>query len=145
MRPVYLTLAALFMALATAGVFLPVLPTTPFLLLASWFLVRCSPRLHARLLSSPLFGPLLLDWERHRGVRLHVKVSALAVLSLVVGFGLASDGLSLPLKLILAALASIGATVILRLRTVRTPLPLRHPAEGTPPAAESGRADEEAA
>jgi len=138
MRPVYLTLAALFMALATAGVFLPVLPTTPFLLLASWCLLRCSPRLHARLLASPLFGPLLLDWERHRGVRLHVKVSALAVLCLVVGFGLASDSLSLPLKLILAALASIGATVILRLRTVRSPLPL-------PPAARGERADEEAA
>ena len=138
MRALYLTLAAVFMVLATAGVFLPVLPTTPFLLLASWCLVRSSPRLHARLLASPLFGPLLLDWERHRGVRLHVKVSALAVLALVVGLGLASQGLSLPLKLVLATLATIGATVILRLRTIRGPLPL-------PPVAVRERADDEAA
>jgi len=122
-RVLYLILAALFMALATAGVFLPLLPTTPFLLLASGCLLRSSPRLHARLLASPLFGPLLLDWQRQRGVRLHVKVSALAVLALVVGCGLASQGLSLPLKLALAALAAAGATVIVRLRTLRGPLP----------------------
>ncbi len=138
MRIIYLALAAVFVALATAGVFLPVLPTTPFLLLASWCLLRSSPRLHARLLASPIFGPLLLDWERHRGVRLHVKVSALGVLVLVVGFGLASGGLTLPLKIVLVSLASIGATVILRLRTLRTPLPL-------PPATETARADEDAA
>jgi uncharacterized membrane protein YbaN (DUF454 family) len=124
MRALYLTAATLFVGLATAGLFLPLLPTTPFLLLASWCLVRSSPRLHARLLASPLFGPMILDWERHRGVRLHVKLSALAVLALAVGFGLASERLGLPLKFLLAALAAIGATVILRLRTIRSPLPL---------------------
>jgi hypothetical protein len=142
MRLLHLVLAALFMALATAGVFLPVLPTTPFLLLASWCLVRSSPRLHARLLASPLFGPLLLDWERHRGVRLHVKVSALAVLALVVGFGLASGSLSLPLKFVLGSLAAVGATVIVRLRTIRSPLPLPTAASGR---LESERANDEAA
>ena len=124
MRALYLTAAAFFVGLATAGLFLPLLPTTPFLLLASWCLVRSSPRLHAHLLASPLFGPMILDWERHRGVRLHVKLSALAVLALVVGFGLASESLSLPLKFALAALAAVGATVILRLRTIRSPLPV---------------------
>jgi uncharacterized membrane protein YbaN (DUF454 family) len=124
MRALYLTAAAFFVGLATAGLFLPLLPTTPFLLLASWCLVRSSPRLHARLLASPLFGPMILDWERHRGVRLHVKLSALAVLALVVGFGLASERLGLLLKFLLAALATVGATVILRLRTIRSPLPL---------------------
>lgn len=131
MRALYLTAAALFVGLATAGVFLPLLPTTPFLLLASWCLVRSSPRLHARLLTSPLFGPMILDWERHRGVRLHVKLSALAVLALVVGYGLASARLNVPLKFALAALTMVGATVILRLRTIRSPLPLPQSPEET--------------
>ena len=76
-RALYLSLAGLFFVLAVLGVFLPVLPTTPFLLLTSWCLVRSSPALHARLRRSPLFGPLLADWERHHGVRLYVKISAL--------------------------------------------------------------------
>jgi uncharacterized membrane protein YbaN (DUF454 family) len=124
MRTVFVTLAGLFVALATLGVFLPVLPTTPFLLLASACLVRSSPRLHARLLASPLFGPLLLDWEHQRGVRLHVKVTALAVLVSATAWSCLGTELVWGWKLLVLALASIGATVILRLRTIRMPLPL---------------------
>ena len=128
MRVLYLSLASLSFALATAGVFLPVLPTTPFLLLTSWFLMRSSPRLHARLLASPLFGPLLADWARDRGVRLHVKVTALAVLALVTGATLVGTELALGWKALLLSLAALGATVILRLKTVRgAPAPLAAP------------------
>lgn len=121
MRPLYLSLAGLFLALATAGVFLPLLPTTPFLLLTSWFLVRSSPSAHARLVRSPLFGPLLRDWERERGVRLQVKLSALAVLTLVVAVSLFTAALPAALQVLLVALAALGATVIVRLPTVAGP------------------------
>lgn len=131
MRAAYLTLAGLFVALATLGLFLPVLPTTPFLLLASACLVRSSPRLHARLLASPLFGPLLLDWERHRGVRLHVKVTALAVLATVTTWSCLGTELAWGWKALLLVLASVGATVILRLRTIRMPQPLAPQAQAT--------------
>jgi uncharacterized membrane protein YbaN (DUF454 family) len=130
MRVVYLTLASLCFALATAGVFLPVLPTTPFLLLTSWLLVRSSPRLHARLVASPLFGPLLLDWTRDRGVRLHVKVTALAVLTLVTGWTVLGTDLAVGWKALGVSLATLGATVILRLRTIQaTPQPVPVPVE----------------
>jgi uncharacterized membrane protein YbaN (DUF454 family) len=119
MRPVYLSLAGLSFVLAAVGVFLPVLPTTPFLLLTSWLLVRSSPRLHARLVASPLFGPLLLDWARDRGVRLHVKVAALGALALVTGLSLFGTELAWGWKATLLSLATVGATVILRLKTVR--------------------------
>jgi uncharacterized membrane protein YbaN (DUF454 family) len=118
-RALYLTLAALFFALAVLGAFLPLLPTTPFLLLTSWCLVRSSPALHARLRRSPLFGPLLTDWEEQRGVRLHVKLSALGMLTIAVGTSLYFGDLSRWLQVSLIALALIGATVILRLRTIR--------------------------
>ena len=118
-RFVLLALAALFFALAVLGALLPVLPATPFLLLTSWCLVRASPRLNAKLRSSPLFGPLLRDWEAYHGVRLHVKITALSVLALAVTGSLVFGHLAPWLVVTLLVLAAVGATVILRLRTVR--------------------------
>lgn len=132
MRALHLSLSALFFALAVLGLFLPVLPTTPFLLLTSWFLARSSPALNARLHRSPLFGPLLSDWEQHRGVQPHVKVSALAVLALVVGLGLWFGDLRGWLRVALVGLSLVGAIVILRLRTIRPGQPARRADEPAP-------------
>jgi uncharacterized membrane protein YbaN (DUF454 family) len=66
--------------LAIAGVFLPLLPTTPFLLLASACFARGSPRLHAWLLSNKLFGTAIRDFEAGKGIRLKVKITAVALL-----------------------------------------------------------------
>lgn len=118
-RYVLLALAALFFVLAVLGAFLPVLPATPFLLLTSWCLVRASPRLNEKLRRSPLFGPLLRDWEAYHGVRLHVKVTALSVLALAVTGSLVFGNLTTWLRVVLVVLAAVGAAVILRLRTVR--------------------------
>lgn len=119
MRTVYLALAGVFFVLAVLGAFLPVLPTTPFLLLTSACLVRSSPALNEKLRRSPLFGPLLCDWERHRGVRLHVKATAITLIVLVVGWSLFFRELSVPVQGVLCALAALGAYVVLRLPTVR--------------------------
>ena len=66
--------------LAILGAFLPLLPTTPFVLLASACLARSSPRLHARLRSSRLLGTLLTDYETGRGVPMRAKLIALALM-----------------------------------------------------------------
>ncbi len=64
-------------AAAVAGVFLPLLPTTPFLLVAAWCFARSSPRLDAWLRAHPRFGPLIRDWEERGAVP--AKAKALAV------------------------------------------------------------------
>lgn len=120
-RGLFLALGVLFLVLATLGTVLPLLPTTPFLLLAAACLARSSPRLLAWLRRSPLFGPLLRDWERDRGVRLHVKVVAVTTVVLVVGASLAFGDLSRPLQIALVLLSAVGIAVVLRLRTVRDP------------------------
>ncbi len=63
----------LFTALGTAGVFLPLLPATPFLLLASACFARSSPTFHRRLLANRLFGPYLAQWQHDRTVPREAK------------------------------------------------------------------------
>src|SRR5262245_37471900 len=99
-RAVYLLLGTGFVGLGALGALLPVLPTTPFLLLASYCFLRSSPRLNDRLLRSRLFGPFLRDWHQHRGVRPRVKITAVTVLALAVG-GSALFGNLPPLLLVL--------------------------------------------
>jgi uncharacterized membrane protein YbaN (DUF454 family) len=120
-RAVYVLLGCFFVGLAVLGLFLPVLPTTPFLLLASFFFIRSWPALNHRLLHSPVFGALLRDWQRHRGVRRHTKITAVAVIVVVAGASVVLGRLSLPLLLVLLPLACIGIVVVLRLPEVKEP------------------------
>jgi len=116
---IYVALGCFFVGLGVLGAFLPVLPTTPFLLLASFFFVRSSPRLNDRLLRSPLFGPFLRDWYNHRGVRPRVKATAVVVLVMAVAASIYWGNLSWPVLVVLLALATVGLTVVLRLPLVR--------------------------
>lgn len=69
-------------ALGTVGVVMPVLPTTPFLLLAAACFTRSSPRFHRWLLSTKLFGPLIENWQRERYIEKRSKCVALVVVAL---------------------------------------------------------------
>lgn len=66
MRQAYMIIGCLMVAIGAIGVVLPLLPTTPFLLIAAGCFARSSPRLEAWLLSHRRFGPLLAAW-RERG------------------------------------------------------------------------------
>ena len=79
-----LILAYFFLALAVVGVFLPGLPTVPFLILTAWFAARGSDRLHGWLYAHPRLGKLLIDWEQQRAISLTSKV--VAVLMLIVSW-----------------------------------------------------------
>jgi uncharacterized membrane protein YbaN (DUF454 family) len=84
MRGVFLALGIAFVALGFIGAFLPVLPTTPFLILAAACFARSSPRLENWLLEHPRFGPLLRGW-RERGA-IPVKAKMLALGGMAIGF-----------------------------------------------------------
>jgi uncharacterized membrane protein YbaN (DUF454 family) len=121
----YVALGLFFVGLAVLGVLLPVLPTTPFLLLASYFFVRSSPRLNGWLLRSRVFGGLLRDWQRHRGVRPRVKITAVTVLVAAVASSALLADLSPLLLIVLLCLGLVGLVVVLRLPVVRDRPPAR--------------------
>ncbi|MEO8138457.1 MAG: YbaN family protein [Gemmatimonadota bacterium] len=75
----------LSVGLAVLGAFLPLLPTTPFLLLAAACYVRGSVRFYNWLLNRPTFGPMIRNWREHRAVAPRHK--AIAILFIVVSIG----------------------------------------------------------
>lgn len=72
-RHVFIALGFAALVLGFIGIFLPILPTTPFILLAAAFFARGSERFHTWLLQHRITGPLIIDWYEHRSIRAGVK------------------------------------------------------------------------
>jgi uncharacterized membrane protein YbaN (DUF454 family) len=66
------------------GAFLPVLPTTPFVLLAAACYARASARFYNALLSNRLFGPTIREWRRHRSIPYRTKWTAIALMAITL-------------------------------------------------------------
>ncbi len=82
MREFILTpLGFVFVALGGVGLILPVMPTTPFLLLAAACFARSSPRFHSWLLELHLFGPLIKNWQKNRSIP--KKAKRLAIITII--------------------------------------------------------------
>ncbi len=118
-RCLYLALAGAFFALACIGVLLPGLPTTPFLLLTSYFLIRSSPSLNRRLMQSKLFGPLLRDWHRHRALKPRVKTVSLLACSSVILLSILFGGMPPAARAVVAAAGAYGIWFVWRLPVMR--------------------------
>ena len=116
-RIALITLTAVALMLAMLGVVLPGLPTTPFVLVASYGLMRTSRRWHRRLLDSRLFGSVLRDWHLHRGISAHVRVKALTLLTIVVGAACLWPGTSPVVKAIVVIGGLLGGGYVWQLPT----------------------------
>ena len=80
MKRLFLIVAGWFaVTLGAIGIFLPLLPTTPFLILAATCFAKSSERFHTWLLNSPLFGPIIRDWLERRCIDPIVKRWAMFV------------------------------------------------------------------
>lgn len=93
MRPLWLAAGALSAGLGLIGIVVPLLPTTPFMILAAACFARSSPRLHDWLWNHRVFGPAIRDWREHRAIPRKAKIFSVAamaaafVLSLALGLG----------------------------------------------------------
>ena len=85
MRWLLWTTGTIALILGIAGAFLPVLPTTPFILLAAACYVRASARFYNWLLNTRTFGPMIINWRDHRAMALRHKVMAIGFIAVSIG------------------------------------------------------------
>jgi uncharacterized protein len=110
-RIVWIAGGTLSVGLGVAGLVLPLVPTTPFVILAAWCFARSSPELRDRLANSRMLGPSLRDWERERAIARRAKVSASVLLVFLM---LLSVALQVPTWIVvLQGLAAIGMSLFL--------------------------------
>ena len=117
-KAVLVAAGSLSLALAVLGVFLPLLPTTPFLLLASACYVRSSERLHGWLMWNRLLGPYIRNFKERRGIPLRARVTTVVLLWLPLAYSIYRLDL-LWLELLLVLMGVIWSVLILRMRGVR--------------------------
>ncbi len=121
MKILYIISGFTFVSLAAIGTVFPVLPTTPFLLLAAFFFSKGSPRWHAWLLRNRIFGPLLKDWQEGGVIRLRAKIAATTLMLVLYLVLLFLFDLHLGLEI---AVGAIEALVLLFLWTRPSTAPL---------------------
>lgn len=84
LRFFWMTVGVLATACGIAGIVLPLVPTTPFLLLAAYAFARSSPRWHAWLLQHPRFGPAIVNWRTHGAISRQAKGLAVGLMLLAL-------------------------------------------------------------
>jgi uncharacterized membrane protein YbaN (DUF454 family) len=94
--------------LGVLGLFLPVLPTTPFLLVAAACYARASERFYSWLLNNRTFGPTIREWRRYRSIPYRTKLTAIVMMSLTLSSSIVFFVRNPYLQ---AALAMLGVTL----------------------------------
>jgi uncharacterized protein len=122
-RIIYIVLGTLCVALGVIGIFLPLMPTTVFLLLAGFFYARSSPRFYNWLLNHRWLGTYLRNYRDGRGVPLRDKVITLVVLWLSIGL---TSIFFVRTWWLLALLLVIAAGVTIHLVSLKTYRPDQH-------------------
>lgn len=111
MKKILIILGLISLGFGIAGVFLPILPTTPFVLLSAWLFARSSEKLHRKLLEHKVFGELIKDFQEDKSIPLYAKVISLCTMWVSITFAIivpARDKLWLQIAL---GLIAIGVTI----------------------------------
>ncbi len=115
MRVFYLCIGWLMVATGIVGAFLPVLPTTPFLLIALWCFSKSSPKLEAWLLSHPKFGEPLRNWRENGAIPRRAKIAAVSLMTMSYAIFWFGTGPSATQAIIVAAVM-LGAALFVTTR-----------------------------
>ncbi len=114
-KAVLVAAGSVCLALAVLGIFLPLLPTTPFLLLASACYVRSSERLHGWLMGNRLLGGYIRNFRERRGIPLRGRVITVVLLWLPLIYSVYRLDL-IWLELLLVAMGLAWSVLILRMK-----------------------------
>lgn len=116
-RLILIVIGSISVGLGVLGIFLPMLPTTPFLLLASFCFMRSSPRIHFWLINHRVLGEYLYFYTKHRAIMKRTRLTALASLwATLLLSALIID--KLQVRLIMLAFGAAVSVHLMKLRTV---------------------------
>ncbi|MDL2228074.1 YbaN family protein [Odoribacter sp. OttesenSCG-928-L07] len=119
MKILFIIFGCISLALGVLGIFLPILPTTPFLLLSSFLFLKSSDRLYNWLLNHKYFGKYIRDFQIHKAIPLSVKITSVSLLWITISISAIFFVEMWWLRILLFAIA-IGVTVhILSFKTRR--------------------------
>ncbi|APH70047.1 YbaN family protein [Aquibium oceanicum] len=114
MRYVWLSFGVICVGLGIAGAVLPLLPATPFLLLAAWAFARSSNRFHRWLLGHPTLGPPIVAWKTRGAISRRAKMLAMASLAASLAISILAGVSATILAIQLAALAGVATFILTR-------------------------------
>jgi uncharacterized membrane protein YbaN (DUF454 family) len=107
-RALFLVAGVVSLSLGIAGAFLPVLPTTPLVLLAAACFARSYRPFHEWLIGHRLFGPIVKEWQEHRSIPRRTKAVAIVTMALTLG---ASIVFAVEPRWLKAALGALGVAL----------------------------------
>jgi uncharacterized membrane protein YbaN (DUF454 family) len=110
LRVLLISLGVFFIGLASLGIFIPVLPTTPFLLLSAALFARSSERFYRWLIENRLFGKYIKDYREGKGVPIKVKMGAIIILWVTICLSIIFGVEILWVRILLIAVA-VGVTI----------------------------------
>ena len=122
MRAVFFLAGTVCLFLAAVGVFLPILPTTPFLLLSAAFYLRSSERMHAWLYENKYFGEYLRNYRDGRGIPLATKLVVAAMLWTAISYSILFISTHWAVSILLAMIAVAVSIHILQIPTLENEL-----------------------
>jgi len=79
-RVILVCLGTAFVIIGVIGIFLPILPTTPFMLLAAWCYARSSSRFYNWIMNNKVFGPIIWEWRKYRSIPRRAKRTAMILM-----------------------------------------------------------------
>jgi uncharacterized protein len=120
MKIILTSLGIISLALGIVGAFLPLLPATPFVLLAGYLFARSSPKMNAWILNHKIFGKIIYDYRVEKAITLHAKVISITMLwmSILSSVFFPLNG-RMWLQLMLISIATAVTIHILRFKTKR--------------------------
>ncbi len=107
---VYIALGTISLGLGIVGIFVPLLPTTPFLLLTAALYCHSSDKLYNKLMNHKTLGPYIHDFRTHKSIPLKTKIISISLVWITIGYSIMCIVPLLFVKILLATIA-IGVTI----------------------------------
>ncbi len=118
-KVLFITLGTFFVGIAIVGIIIPILPTTPFLLLSAALYARSSKRFYDWLLSNRLFGKYIKNYREGRGIPVYLKIIVITLLWITISISIVFAVELLAVRILLVVIASGVSIHILKIKTSR--------------------------